>query len=254
MRGKRPAGGGGRSLAGRAPPLHGGGPGFESPRLHPGSASGTLRSEEADPRGSAGARGTLGVPARTTKPRPRPARRTGHDPEMGTWWMPRRDRPRKDAPTRRNAQGKGWDLVILRSPNGATRPWLNMDTHVRTWEGTGGTETSHVPRGTERIPVVAASEPGGAQTHRAVQAAADAGWGLDERDGRAGRLVAGAARAQRTLLEGATGGGESPVAGGLDVRVIADREYRRTRGIRWEAGPPTAQGYIPVATDSEPVP
>jgi hypothetical protein len=26
---------GGRSLAGRAPPLHGGGPGFESPRLHP---------------------------------------------------------------------------------------------------------------------------------------------------------------------------------------------------------------------------
>jgi hypothetical protein len=24
----------GRSLAGRAPPLHGGGPGFESPRLH----------------------------------------------------------------------------------------------------------------------------------------------------------------------------------------------------------------------------
>ena len=30
--------------------------------------------------------------------------------------------------------------------------------------GTGGTETSHVPRGTESIPVVAASEPGAAQT------------------------------------------------------------------------------------------
>jgi hypothetical protein len=29
-------------------------------------------------------------------------------------------------------------------------------------EGTGGTETSHVPRGTESIPVVVASEPGGA--------------------------------------------------------------------------------------------
>ena len=27
-------------------------------------------------------------------------------------------------------------------------------------EGTGGTETSHVPRGTDSIPVVAASEPG----------------------------------------------------------------------------------------------
>src|SRR5215217_7688528 len=33
------AGHGGRSLAGRAPPLHGGGPGFESPRLHRGDAS-----------------------------------------------------------------------------------------------------------------------------------------------------------------------------------------------------------------------
>src|SRR5687767_8634691 len=31
-------------------------------------------------------------------------------------------------------------------------------------EGTGGTETSHVPRGTESIPVVVASEPGVAQT------------------------------------------------------------------------------------------
>jgi hypothetical protein len=31
-------------------------------------------------------------------------------------------------------------------------------------EGTGGTETSHVPRGTDIIPVVAASEPGAAQT------------------------------------------------------------------------------------------
>jgi hypothetical protein len=29
-------------------------------------------------------------------------------------------------------------------------------------EGTGGTETSHVPRGTESIPVVVASEPGAA--------------------------------------------------------------------------------------------
>ena len=32
---------GGRSLAGRAPPLHGGGPGFESPRLHPGECPAT---------------------------------------------------------------------------------------------------------------------------------------------------------------------------------------------------------------------
>ena len=34
--------------------------------------------------------------------------------------------------------------------------------HIERREGTGGTETSHVPRGTDTIPVVAASEPGAA--------------------------------------------------------------------------------------------
>ena len=56
--------------------------------------------------------------------------------------------------------------------------------------GTGGTETSHVPRGKERIPVVAASEPGGAQTTGAVQPAGDACVGLNETMGAGGRPFA----------------------------------------------------------------
>jgi hypothetical protein len=53
-------------------------------------------------------------------------------------------------------------------------PRVIPGTPASAGEGTGGTETSHVPRGTERIPVVAASEPGGAQTCYAYEAAAAA--------------------------------------------------------------------------------
>ena len=67
-------------------------------------------------------------------------------------------------------------------------PWVIPGT--RLWrEGTGGTETSHVPRGTERIPVVAASEPGRAQTTPAYEAAAAAGVGLYEMSRLTGREV-----------------------------------------------------------------
>jgi hypothetical protein len=68
-------------------------------------------------------------------------------------------------------------------------PWVIPGTCVSAQEGTGGTETSHVPRGTERIPVVAASEPGGAQTTPAYEATAAAGVGLNEMVGRGGRPV-----------------------------------------------------------------
>ena len=47
---------------------------------------------------------------------------------------------------------------------------------------------------------------------------------------------------RRTLLERATGAGESPVAGTGRPGVRHEREYHRTRGIRWEAGAPTPQG------------
>lgn len=46
--------------------------------------------------------------------------------------------------------------------------WRQVTDLQRQAEGTGGTETSNVPRGKEKIPVVAASEPGGAQTHDSV--------------------------------------------------------------------------------------
>ena len=108
--------------------------------------------------------------------------------------------------------------------------------------GTGGTETSHVPRGTERIPVVAASEPGGAQTGLAHEAAAAARPGLDAMPGGDSRPLAGGMRVSRTPLERATGAGESPVGEAGIPAVRHEREYHRTREIRWEAGSPTTQG------------
>ena len=109
-------------------------------------------------------------------------------------------------------------------------------------EGTGGTETSHVPRGKERIPVVAASEPGGAQTISAYEAAAAAGVGLNVMTGAHSRVLARRVWPSRAVLEQRTGEGESPVGDGATRRVRHEREYRRTREIRWEAGSPTTQG------------
>ena len=45
-----------------------------------------------------------------------------------------------------------------------------------------------------------------------------------------------------TLLERAAGAGESPVGDGVGSGVECLREYRRTRGIRREAGWTTTQG------------
>ena len=79
--------------------------------------------------------------------------------------------------------------MILWSPNGAT-PAGDSGPTAQAAEGTGGTETSHVPRGKERIPVVAASEPGGAQTRSAYEAAAAADVGLNAMTGGPGRGLA----------------------------------------------------------------
>jgi hypothetical protein len=121
-------------------------------------------------------------------------------------------------------------------------PRVIPGTPASAGEGTGGTETSHVPRGTERIPVVAASEPGGAQTLSAHEAAAAADGGLNETRGGPGRGLVGRHTRRRTPLERVTGGGESPVAGRAVPPMSRDREYCRTREIRWEAGSPTTQG------------
>ena len=80
--------------------------------------------------------------------------------------MPRRCVPTKDVASQRYGWGSRVQALIPPSPNGATQPPLAVTVSVDT-EGTGGTETSHVPRGTDSTPVVAASEPGQAQT-RAV--------------------------------------------------------------------------------------
>ena len=47
------------------------------------------------------------------------------------------------------------------SPNGATPSWVSRMTHHK-WEVSGGTETSHVPRGSKTSPGVVASETGSA--------------------------------------------------------------------------------------------
>ena len=87
-----------------------------------------------------------------------------------------------------------------------------------------------------------ANEPGRAQTHAAHEAAAAAAWGLNARLGGASRPLAGLLPVSRTSLEGTAGAGESPVGDDWERRVQTEREYCRTREIRWEAGSPTTQG------------
>ena len=72
-----------------------------------------------------------------------------------------------DASALRADEGRGIAAISVGEPRAGCDPtiseWGNPTTIwwlPRFAEGTGGTETSHVPRGTESIPVVAASEPG----------------------------------------------------------------------------------------------
>ncbi len=57
--------------------------------------------------------------------------------------------------------GSRSQAVSPSSPNGATPSRLNLDDPLR-WEVSGGTETSHVPRGSKTSPGVVASETGSA--------------------------------------------------------------------------------------------
>ena len=91
-----------------------------------------------------------------------------------------------DASALRADEGRGIAAISAGEPCAGFDPaiseWGNPTTFVVTAsndaEGTGGTETSHVPRGTDSIPVVAASEPGFAQTVRVSsrQALRARGW------------------------------------------------------------------------------
>lgn len=74
------------------------------------------------------------------------------------------------------------------------------------------------------------------------EAAADAGPGLNGQMGATGRALAWVSYVSRTPLERVDEEGEIPVGDGMGFRVHMLREYRRTRGIRWEAGWTTTQG------------
>ena len=76
----------------------------------------------------------------------------------------------------------------------------------------------------------------------AYEAAAAADVGLNAMTGADSRPLALTTCFSRAVLEQRTGEGESPVGDGAGRRVRHEREYRRTREIRWEAGSPTTQG------------
>ena len=103
------------------------------------------------------------------------AREPDREDRMSTRWMPWRCAPKKDVATLRKACGRRVQPMIARFPNGAT-PWP-AGQDLRKQEGTGGTETSHVPRGSKRTPVVVASEPGQAQTSCVSSRQALRRWG-----------------------------------------------------------------------------
>ena len=76
----------------------------------------------------------------------------------------------------------------------------------------------------------------------AYEAAAAADVGLNVMTGGASSPLACVVCPSRAVLEQRTGEGESPVGDGAGRGVRHEREYRRTREIRWEAGSPTTQG------------
>jgi hypothetical protein len=109
---------------------------------------------------------------------------------MGARWMPGRCVPTKGAGWRRNASGSGSHAESRGYPNGAIRrmggPSPPAESIGRV-VGTGRTETSHVPRGRERMRGVAASETRLAQTASAEWAAALCGRGVVRLSWRSGR-------------------------------------------------------------------
>ena len=75
----------------------------------------------------------------------------------------------------------------------------------------------------------------------AYEAGTAAAWGLYVCWGRFPGLPQWSVLARRMVLEEPSGEGERPVAD-VDTPLQHEREYRRTREIRWEAGMTTSQG------------
>ena len=134
----------------------------------------------------------------------------------GARWMPGRWGPTKGAGWRRNASGSRSQAASRGYPNGAIRRMGDPSPpaeRIGRVAGTGGTETSHVPRGRERMRGVAASETRGAQTAVAEWPAGlcDGGVGRPRwRPGRSRRRVT-KPTPSRAPLERAAGAGDSPV-------------------------------------------
>jgi hypothetical protein len=136
--------------------------------------------------------------------------------KLGARWMPGRWGPMKGAGWRRNASGSGSHAMSRGYPNGAIRRMRGPSPaaeHIGRTGGTGGTETSHVPRGRERMRGVAASETRAAQTAPAEWSVDLCGrgvvrpiWGPDGSPRRVTNSTA-----SRAPLERAAGAGDSPV-------------------------------------------
>ena len=75
----------------------------------------------------------------------------------------------------------------------------------------------------------------------AYEAGTAAAWGLYVERGSIPVLPQLCVLARRMVLEEPSGEGERPVAEG-DTPLRSEREYCRTREIRWEAGMTTSQG------------
>jgi hypothetical protein len=160
--------------------------------------------------------------------------------EMGARWMPRRWRPRKDAATQRNAPGRRWQSAIRGSPNGATRPGSHPVTAaMRRAPG----ELKHLSTRRKREDAPSSGERTGWSRNRGgAGACRRCHRGVERTTWRGRQTPRRCTTRSRTLLEGATAEGESPVGNARGGAVMSLREYRPTRGIGWEAGWTTIQG------------
>ena len=270
--------------------MHGGGPGFEPPRLHPGPAPRCRGHLDNQPRGAAEA----------PRPRRRPAPRWGRPPpraphhtfqereERGTRGRGPGAPPwgggagpaaasRRRAPGRACGPGPGGpagggreegrtvDALASAADEGrghaAKRPGEALaawDPGLSEWGNPPGARPGTAPAGARGAPgeLKHLSTPrrredspsSGERTGRSPNRRG--GTGCRRCRGGVGRATGaprqggrpGIPRRSRRLLERAAGAGESPVGDASGGGVPSLREYRRTRGIRREAGPTTAQG------------
>ena len=273
--------------------MHGGGPGFEPPRLHPGPAPPCRGHLDNQPRGAAEAPRPRRRPAPEGAARPRAHRTTLFSRNEGTrdprtrarrapaWsgGAARAGRPLRAGERRGRACGPGpggpagggreegrtVDALASAADEGrghaAKRPGEALaawDPGVSEWGNPPGARPGTAPAGARGAPgeLKHLSTPrrredspsSGERTGRSPNRRG--GTGCRRCRGGVGRATGaprqggrpGSPRRSRRLLERAAGAGESPVGDASGGGVPSLREYRRTRGIRREAGPTTAQG------------